>query len=116
MCYRYLVLEIREYVDELGRSRYANWLQTLDDSVRARITIAVSRLSIGNVSNVKGVGSGVSELKIDSGPGFRIYLGRDGERLILLLGGGTKRRQQQDIERAKVAWQAYKRRKAAGEL
>jgi putative addiction module killer protein len=65
---------------------------------------------------VKSVGSGVSELRIDFGPGFRVYMGRDGDRLILLLGGGTKHRQQQDIERAKAAWQAYKRRKALGEL
>jgi len=110
------VLELREYVDELGRSRHARWLKPLDKSTRARITVALWRLSIGNLSNVKGVGSGVSELKLDFGPGYRVYFGRDGERLILLLGGGTKHQQQKDIEQAKASWLAYKRRKAAGEI
>jgi putative addiction module killer protein len=68
------------------------------------------------LSNVKGVGSGVSELKLDFGPGYRVYFGRDGERLILLLGGGTKHQQQKDIEQAKASWLAYKRRKAAGDI
>jgi putative addiction module killer protein len=81
-----------------------------------RITVALDRLGTGNLSNVKGVGSGVSELKLDFGPGFRVYFGRDGDRLILLLGGGTKRAQQKDIEQAKASWLAYKRRKAAGEI
>jgi len=110
------VLELREYVDELGRSRYRQWLQLLDGVTRARISIALDRLASGNISNIKSVGSGVSELRINFGPGFRIYFGRDGDRLVLLLCGGTKQRQQQDIERAYASWQAYKRRKGAGEL
>jgi putative addiction module killer protein len=110
------VFELREYVDELGRSRYEQWLATLEDTTRVRILRVLTRLEHGNLSNVKSVGSGVSELKIDFGPGFRVYIGRDGERLILLLGGGTKRRQQEDIDRAKASWQAYKHRKAAGEI
>ena len=110
------MLEIREYIDELGRSRYADWVNQLDDSTQARITIALRRVGTGNLSNVKGVGSGVFELKLNFGPGFRVYLGKEGDRLVLLLGGGTKRRQEVDIERAKASWQAYKRRKKAGEL
>jgi len=110
------VLEIREYVDELGRSRYTQWLDTLDDQTVGRVLRALARLENGNISNLKSVGSGVTELKMDFGPGLRVDRGRDGERLILLLGGGTKRHQQDDIERAKASWQAYKRRKAAGEL
>ncbi len=71
----------------------------------------MTRLALGNMSNVKGVGSGVFELRIDFGPGYRVYFGKDGERLILLLGGGTKQRQQRDIKTATVNWQDYKRRK-----
>lgn len=65
----------------------------------------------GNFSAAKGVGAGVSELRLDFGPGYRVYFGRDGERLVILLAGGTKRRQQADIEAARVLWAEYKRRK-----
>ena len=78
--------------------------------------LRLDRLSLGNTSNVKGVGAGVMELKIDFGPGYRVYFGREGDRLILLLGGGTKRQQKKDIALAHAAWQAYKRRKASGEI
>jgi len=71
----------------------------------------MDRLARGNVSNVKGVGSGVSELKMDFGPGYRVYFGRDGDTLIILLAGGTKKRQDEDIARAKTCWGDYKRRK-----
>ena len=66
----------------------------------------------GNLSNVESVGGGVSEYRIHTGPGYRIYFGQDGEALIILLGGGTKKRQQIDIARAQERWQDYKRRKA----
>ncbi|MGA3230404.1 MAG: type II toxin-antitoxin system RelE/ParE family toxin, partial [Candidatus Binatus sp.] len=69
------------------------------------------RISLGNFSNVEGVGSGVFEYKLDFGPGYRIYFGKDGETLVILLGGGTKERQQRDINAALVNWQDYKRRK-----
>ncbi len=72
---------------------------------------ALARMELGNLSNLKTVGSGVLELRIHSGPGYRIYLGRDGERLIILLGGGTKRRQQRNIERARALWEDYRARK-----
>jgi putative addiction module killer protein len=65
----------------------------------------------GNYSNVKSVGSGVHECRIDFGPGYRVYFGKDGEHLILLLGGGTKKRQQNDINNAIAAWRDYKNRK-----
>jgi putative addiction module killer protein len=63
------------------------------------------------LSWVKGVGSGVFEYKIYFGPGYRIYFGKDGERLVILIGGGTKKRQQQDLAAAQECWAAYKRRK-----
>ena len=65
----------------------------------------------GNTSNAKSVGEGVLEYRIDWGPGYRVYFGRDGEVLVILLTGGTKKRQQRDIERAKELWADYKRRR-----
>jgi putative addiction module killer protein len=75
------------------------------------VATALTRLSLGNMSNVKGVGSGVSELRIDFGPGYVVYFGKDGEHLVILLGGGTKQRQQRDITAAIANWEDYKRRK-----
>jgi putative addiction module killer protein len=65
----------------------------------------------GNLSNAKSVGAGLQEYRINFGPGYRIYFGRDGELLVILLGGGTKARQQDDIHRAQALWSEYKRRK-----
>ena len=65
----------------------------------------------GHLPNMKGVGEGVRECRIDFGPGYRIYFGRDGDALVILLGGGTKRRQQRDSDDAKTRWADYKRRK-----
>ena len=106
-----LLIEFIEYLDERDRSPFALWRANLDPTARARIEFALARLSQGNLSAIKGVGSGVLEMRLDFGPGYRIYLARDGETVILLLGGGTKRRQQNDIEAAKERWQDYKRRK-----
>jgi putative addiction module killer protein len=77
----------------------------------AKVATALTRLAAGNFSNVNGVGSGVFEYRIDFGPGYRVYFGKEGERLVILLGGGTKKRQQQDINAAVAHWQDYKRRK-----
>ena len=73
--------------------------------------MALARIEQDNLSNVKGVGAGVHEFRIDFGPGYRIYLGRDGEDLVILLAGGTKNRQQKDIATAQARWTDYKRRK-----
>ena len=77
------------------------------------MTVALTRLSLGNFSNVEGVGSGVFELKVDFGPGYRVYFGKDGTQIVILLGGSSKKRQAAAIVAAKVAWVAYKRRKMA---
>lgn len=103
--------EVREYVGQDGRSDYADWFNDLDAQAAAKVTTAVTRMSQGNLSNVRGVGDGVFEYAIDWGPGYRIYFGKDGEQLIILLGGGTKKRQQSDIEVAKGLWTEYKERK-----
>lgn len=71
------------------------------------------RLGQGNFSNVEGVGSGVFELKVDFGPGYRVYFGKDGEQAVILLGGSTKKRQAAAIVAAKAACVEYKRRKGA---
>src|ERR1700680_3752683 len=103
--------DVREYLDRQGRNPYKLWFDRLNAQAAAKVATALTRLAVGNVSNVKGVGSGVFELRIDFGPGYRVYFGKDGERLVILLGGGTKKRQQHDIDAAIADWQDYKRRK-----
>ena len=75
------------------------------------MTTALYRLALGNFSNVKGVGGGVFECRIDFGPGYRAYFGKDGDRIVILLRGGTKKQQQDDIELAGECWLDYKRQK-----
>ncbi len=106
-------MEVREYLTEDGRSPFAEWFNKLDARAAVRVTIALSRMEQGNLSNVKGLG-GIFEYKLVYGPGYRIYFGRDGDVLILLLGGGTKRTQSKDIISAKQCWTDYKKRKASG--
>ena len=106
-----ILYRILEYLDAAQRTPFRDWFHSLDAQAAAKINIALARLAHGNLSNVKGVGSGVLEFRVDFGPGYRIYFARDGQDLIILLGGGTKRRQQQDIETALERWADYKRRK-----
>ena len=105
------MVEVREYVDARGHVPYRDWIARLDTTARVRIITAVLRMEQGSVSAAKSVGSGVSELRLDFGPGYRIYFGRDGQSLVILLGGGTKKRQQADIELAQSLWADYKKRK-----
>ena len=82
---------------------FASWLRKLrDEQARGRIQIRIRRLSLGNFGDVKPVGEGVSELRIDYGPGYRVYLHRHGDRLVLLFAAGTKKTQQSDIRKAKA--------------
>jgi putative addiction module killer protein len=104
-------IQILEYLDGKGRSPYAEWFENLDAQAAAKVTVATTRLAQGNFSNVKGVGGGVYEYRVDFGPGFRVYFGKDGDRVIILLAGGTKKRQQSDIEEGVARWQDYKKRK-----
>jgi putative addiction module killer protein len=105
-------LTILEYVQEDGSNPYRTWFDGLHAEAAAKVATAVVRLELGNLSRVKWIGT-IGEYRIDWGPGYRIYLGKDGGNLIILLGGGTKQRQQTDIERAKTMWAEYKARKAA---
>lgn len=105
------MFELRQYIDRLGRNAFERWFESLSDATQARITTFLDRLERGNLSAAKSVGSGVFELRMDFGPGYRVYFGVDGERLVILLGGGTKKRQQVDIDNASSLWQEYKKRK-----
>lgn len=105
------MIELQEYITQDGHSPFAAWFNDLDASHAAKITTALIRVELGNFSNAKGDGAGVLEYRLDFGPGYRIYFGKDGERLVILLAGGTKKRQQLDIEAAQARWQDYKQRK-----
>lgn len=110
MCY-HLLVQILEYLDPDGESPYRDWFESLNAQAAAKITVALTRVELGNLSNVKGVGAGVQEFRIDFGPGYRIYFGKDGDQLVILLAGGTKSRQQRDIATAQKRWADYKKRK-----
>ncbi|HEY8698425.1 MAG TPA: type II toxin-antitoxin system RelE/ParE family toxin [Rhizomicrobium sp.] len=104
----------REYLDRSGRSPFGEWQSAIDELARTKVSIALLRLRDGNISHVKSVGGGVSELKIDFGPGYRVYFGRAGPIIVILLGGGSKKSQQTDIEKARARWADYKHRKSLG--
>jgi putative addiction module killer protein len=108
------VLEVRYDITEDGRAPFANRFAELASAARAKVAAAIARLEQGNLSNVKPVGAGVLEYRINFGPGYRVYFGRDGEVLVIVLTGGTKNRQQRDIETAIALWDAHERRKRGG--
>lgn len=105
------MVDIREYVRRDGRNLFGEWFGRLNSEAARRVTTALYRIGLGNFSNVKGVGSGVFECRIDFGPGYRVYFGKDGETIVILLCGGTKKRQQEDIVLAAEYWREYKEQK-----
>ena len=111
-------IDVRYYEDEAGRKPFAKFFNRIKGMAAVKITGAITRLRAGNTGDSKSVGKGVSELRIDWGPGYRIYYGWDGSKLILLLTGGAKRSkklQTADIEKAQAFWADYKSRKRKGE-
>jgi len=108
-------VEILEFLDDLDRSPFGRWFDSLSAVAAARMTVALTRLGQANFSNVEGVGRGVFELKVDFGPGYRVYFGKEGERIVILLGGSSKKRQGAAITAAQAAWAEYKRRKSGKE-
>jgi len=104
-------IAVQEYLDAHDRSPFAQWFAGLDAFTAAKVAASLYRLEHGNFSNVEGVGNGVYECKINFGPGYRVYFGKDGEKVIILLGGGSKKRQQADISTALQCWRDYKTRK-----
>jgi hypothetical protein len=103
-------MRVQEYVREDGSIPYQKWFDSLDAQTAVKITVAISRLALGNTSNIKWF-DGIGEYRIDFGAGYRIYLVQDGKELIILFGGGTKKRQQSDINKALELFQEYKKRK-----
>lgn len=103
-------MKVQEYIREDGSNPYQQWFDSLDAKAAAKMTVAKSRLELGNTSSVKWF-DGIGEYRLDWGPGYRIYLAQDGKQLIVLFGGGTKTGQQSDINQAKTLYQDYKNRK-----
>lgn len=104
------MMKVQEYLETNGSSPYEKWFNSLDSQAAAKVTVAKSRLELGNTSNIKWF-DGIGEYKIEWGPGYRIYLAQEGKHLIILFGGGTKKSQQSDIEQAKKFHQEYRTRK-----
>ena len=98
-------------MSEDGTDRFGEWLQAQSSEIRARIQTRIDRVELGNFGDHKGVGKGVSELRIDFGPGYRVYYGARGEELVILLAGGTKQRQARDVATAQACWRAYQKEK-----
>jgi putative addiction module killer protein len=102
--------EIKEFV-EAEHSPFAEWLNSLDAVTAARVDKYIRRLEAGNFGAAKALNEGIFELRLDFGPGYRVYYGRDGKTIIILLGGGSKRRQSADIAAAIERWKRYKQSK-----
>ena len=94
------MIEIVECLNAQGNSPFQQWFYSLDPQAAAIVTAAIERLADGNTSRVKSIGEGAAEIRIDRGPGYRVYFGWDGKTLVVLLGGGTKRRQVRHRRRA----------------
>jgi putative addiction module killer protein len=105
-------ISVEEYLREDGSNPYKSWFDSLDVQAAAKVVTAKLRMELGNTSSVKWF-DGMGEYVIDWGPGYRIYLAKDGDTLIILFGGSTKRGQQRDIDRAKELLAEYKARKKA---
>jgi len=104
-------MEVRRYCSSDGTDEFGTWLGSLADArAKAAILVRIARVGLGNLGDFKPVGNGVLELRIDHGPGYRLYCARVGQELILLLGGGDKRRQARDIRVAQVRLDDYRAR------
>lgn len=108
------VPEILEYEDANAQSPFGRWFYRLDATAAARITRLLLKLERGLQPDTKAVGEGVFEARIDFGPGYRVYFGLDGAKLVILLGGGDKRRQSEEIQKAQARWADYRARKGKG--
>jgi putative addiction module killer protein len=108
--------EIRRYIISDGRIPFAEWIDSLRDrNTRAKINNRLKRLSLGNLGDYRSVGEGVFELRIDWGPGYRVYFGQIGLTIVLLLCGGDKSTQDRDILKAKEYWAEYEERDSANQ-
>ena len=105
------MVKISVFTDSRGRQPFRRWYNRLDPAAANRVNHVLARIEAGSFSNVKGLGGGLLECRLHFGPGYRIYFGRDGDALIVLLAGGTKARQHLDIKNARDLWREYRRRK-----
>ncbi|MCY4362019.1 MAG: type II toxin-antitoxin system RelE/ParE family toxin [Gammaproteobacteria bacterium] len=105
------MVRVVHYVSEDGKDYFDIWFRSLSLQARSRIQTRIDRVEIGNFGDCKSVGRGVFELRIDFGPGYRLYFGRDGDDLVIVLGGGTKKRQSRDIAQAQIHWDTYRQEK-----
>lgn len=107
--------EIEYHVTPIGDKPFKVWLESLRDiQGRARIRVRLDRVRLGNLGDNRSVGEGVHELRIDYGPGYRVYFGLEGNRVVLLLLGGDKSSQAKDIAKAKEFWKVRQRRQSHG--
>ena len=105
-------VEVRLYQTPDGNCPFEQWLDSLkDQTTRMRVDARIARIRCGNFGDAKPVGEGVHELRLPFGSGYRVYYGREGSRVVILLTGGDKRRQAADIRLAKALWQMYLREK-----
>ena len=101
-------LEIELYTTPAGKNPFIDWLESLKDrKARAQVKVRLDRVRLGNLGDHKSVGEGVVELRISYGPGYRIYFGRIGKKIVLLLCGGDKSTQTKDIKKAKEFWHQF---------
>jgi len=108
--------DIRRYITSDGRVPFVEWLDSLRDTkAKTNINKRLDRVSLGNLGDYRSVGEGVCELRIDYGPGYRVYFGQIGSTIVLLLCGGNKSTQEQDIRRAIEYWTDYRRRENANQ-
>jgi len=109
------MIELVLYPTDEGKAPFEDWFNRLDTAAALKVRTALARLETGNLGDVTPVGQGVSERRITFGPGYRVYFGQPGDKLVILLCGGTKKRQSRDIEQAKAFWDDYKSRKQMGD-
>lgn len=105
------MIDVRHYVDRNGKDVFDEWLTGLADvRAQAKVAIRIDRLASGNLGDCKPLRGGIWELRIDYGPGYRVYYAMTGRASALLLCGGDKRKQARDISRALQFWQDYEER------
>ncbi len=105
---------LRIYTAPNGALPFQEWIDSLKDhEAQGRVLARLERVRLGLLGDCKSVGGGVSELRIDTGPGWRVYFGRDGRSVVILLCGGSKAAQSKDIANAKAFWKDYRNRKDA---
>ena len=108
------MFEVLVYETEDGCAPFEDWFNALDTQAALKVETAIARIEAGNLGDVKPAGQGVSEHRIAFGPGYQLYFGQDGKKLVVLLNGGTKKQQSKDMEQARAFRADCKRRKKGG--